>query len=135
MSTERNSLMSIAARIIVGTILAWLLAVGATPVASAKDGDIRAVGSCTKSSTSKIKLSEENGRIEVEFEVDQNRNGVRWSVVFRRNGQVARKLVRITRGPSGSFEARVVVPNGPGGDRISATASRRGESCKAAATF
>lgn len=62
-------------RVIVGAALLGLLAFAATPVASAKDGDVRAVGSCTKSTTSKIKLSEENGRIEVEFEVDQNRNG------------------------------------------------------------
>ena len=34
--------------------------------------------------TAKLKLSAENGRIEVEFEVDQNRNGVPWTVVLRR---------------------------------------------------
>lgn len=122
-------------RVIVGAALLGLLAFAATPVASAKDGDVRAVGSCTKSTTSKIKLSEENGRIEVEFEVDQNRNGVTWSVAIRQRGQVVRRLVRVTRGPSGSFEARVVLPNGPGADRIAATATRRGESCAAAATF
>lgn len=123
------------ARVIVGAALLGLLAFAATPVASAKDGDVRAVGSCTKSTTSKIKLSEENGRIEVEFEVDQNRNGVSWSVAIRHRGQVVRRLVRVTRGPSGSFEARVVVPNSPGADRIAATATRRGETCTAAATF
>jgi hypothetical protein len=112
-----------------------LVALGATSVASAKDGDVRAVGSCTNGSTSKIKLSEENGRIEAEFEVDQNRNGVRWTVAIRQRGQVVRRLVRVTRGPSGSFEARAVVPNGPGGDRIAATGTRGGESCTAAATF
>ena len=127
--------MSIATRIIVGTILAGLLAASVVPAASAKGREVRAVGSCTKSSTSKIKLSEENGRIEVEFEVDQNRNGVRWSIALRQNGQVVRRLVRVTRGPSGSFEARVVLSNRPGADSIAATASRRGESCNAAATF
>ena len=105
--------MGRATRIAVGTALVSSLAVAVAPVASAKDGDIRAAGVCTKSSTSKIKLSEENGRIEVEFEVDQNRNGVRWSVAIRQRGQVVRRLVRVTRGPSGSFEARVVVPGPP----------------------
>ncbi len=75
--------MGRATRIAVGAALVSSLAVAVAPVASAKDRDIRAAGVCTKSSTSKIKLSEENGRIEVEFEVDQNRNGVRWSVAIR----------------------------------------------------
>ena len=112
-----------------------VLALTATPLAVAKDGDVLVRGTCTGSTTSKLKLSEENGRIEVEFEVDQNRNGVRWSVAIRQRGRVVRRLVRVTRGPSGSFEARVVVPDRPGGDRISALATRRGERCTAAATF
>ena len=41
-----------------------------------KDGDVIVQGRCTAASTAKLKLSAENGRIEVEFEVDQNRNGV-----------------------------------------------------------
>ena len=127
--------MSKVTRVIVGTAIVGLLALGVTSVASAKVGDVLVVGSCTKSTPSKIKLSPENGRIEVEFEVDQNRNGVRWSVAIRHRGQVVRRLVRVTRGPSGSFEARVVVPNGPGAERIAATAGRRGETCAAAATL
>ena len=111
------------------------VALAAVPAAFAKDGDVRVAGTCTAASTSKLKLSEENGRIEVEFEVDQNRNGVSWAVAVRRNGQVARRVVRVTRGPSGSFEARVVVPNGGGADRIAAVATRRGETCRAAASF
>jgi hypothetical protein len=55
--------------------------------------------------------------------------------VIRRNGKVARRVVRTTRAPSGSFEARVVVPDGAGADRIAAVATRRGESCRAAASF
>ena len=57
----------------------------------------------------KLKLSEEDGRIEVEFEVDQNRNGVRWSVVLRRPTTVLVRTTRVTRAPSGSFELRRVV--------------------------
>ena len=112
-----------------------LAALAAVPVASAKDGDVRVSGSCTRASTAKLKLSEEDGRIEVEFEVDQNRNGVRWAVVLRRNGQVVRRAARVTRAPSGSFELRALVANGAGADRITATATRRGESCRAAASF
>ncbi|HEY7732367.1 MAG TPA: hypothetical protein VH950_15920 [Gaiellaceae bacterium] len=111
------------------------VALAAVPAAVAKDGDVRVAGTCTAASTSKLKLSEEDGRIEVEFEVDQNRNGVSWAIAIRRNGTVARRLVRVTRGPSGSFEARVVVANGAGADRITAVGTRRGETCHAAAAF
>ena len=118
-----------------GTLVLALAGLAVVPVAAAKDGDVRVAGTCTRSSTAKIKLSEENGRIEVEFEVDQNRNGVRWAVVLRRNGQVIRRTTRVTRGPSGSFELRALAANGAGADRISGVATRRGESCRAAASF
>ena len=109
------------------------------PVASpggAKRGDVRVAGVCTKASTSKLKLSEEDGRIEVEFEVDQNRNGVRWTVVLNQNGGRIARLVRTTKAPSGSFEARMLRPNMSGADRITARAtSPSGEVCSARATF
>ena len=111
-----------------------VLALSAAPAAVAKDGDILRRGVCTGVSTSKIKLSDEDGRIEVEFEVDQNRTGVRWNVVIRQNGRSVANLVRVTRGPSGSFEARIVRPNRPGTDTFVATATRSGETCRARAS-
>jgi hypothetical protein len=112
-----------------------VLALTAGP-AAAKRGDVLVAGSCTQASTSKLELSEENGRIEVEFEVDQNRNGVRWTVVLRRNGTRIARLVRTTRRPSGSFEARALARNGVGADVIRARAVRAsGEACTARATF
>lgn len=123
-------------RVIVGAALLGLLALAATPVASAKDGDVRAVGSCTKSTTSKIKLSEENGRIEVEFEVDQNRNGVTWKVTLRRHGSRAVTTNATTTAPSGSFSVERRLPNGGGSDKITARAtSPSGEVCTATVTI
>ena len=108
----------------------------ATGPASAKDGDVLVRGTCSGASTSKLKLSEENGRIEVEFEVDQNRNGVRWNVTLRRGDARIARLVRTTRPPSGSFEARVVASNRAGADTFRArAASPAGEVCTARATF
>jgi hypothetical protein len=118
------------------TALAAAVALMAAPTGLAKDGDVRVRGTCTKSSTAKLKLSEEDGRIEVEFEVDQNRNGVRWSVLLTQNGSRLARLSRVTRGPSGSFEARVVAPNRAGADRFTARAtSPSGEVCTARASF
>jgi hypothetical protein len=120
---------------VVAAILVAAVALLAAPVATAKDGDIRRAGTCTKSSTSKIKLSAENGRIEVEFEVDQNRNGVRWNVRVSKNGSRIARMTRVTKGPSGSFEARIVAGNSAGADRFVAVATRGGETCTARATF
>jgi len=102
------------------------------PVALAKDGDVRVAGTCSASSTSKLKLSREDGGVEVEFEVDQNRNGVRWHVVLFRNGSRVASRSAVTRGPSGSFEARFVAS---GAGRFVATARRGGERCSARASF
>ena len=108
----------------------------AIPTTSAKDGDVLVRGTCTNASSSKLKLSEEDGRIEVEFEVDQNRNGVRWTVVLRRPSTVLLRTTRVTRGPSGSFELRRVVADLAGRDRISARAtSPSGEVCRATAAL
>jgi hypothetical protein len=53
-----------------GAILAGLMA-SATALAS--DDEIRHDGTCSGSSSSEIKVKPDDGRIEVEFEVDQNK--------------------------------------------------------------
>ena len=117
-------------------VAALATALVAIPATSAKDGDVLVRGTCTGATTSKLKLSEEDGRIEVEFEVDQNRNGVRWTVTLRRPTALLVRTTRVTRGPSGSFVLRRVVGNRAGSDRIIARATRSsGEVCRAAATF
>ena len=104
---------------------------------SAKDGDLIRRGSCTASSSWKLKLSPENGRIEVEAEVDQNRNGQKWKVTLKRDGNVFWRGTRTTQPPSGSFEVRKLSRNAPGADRIVVRARnpRTGEVCRGVATF
>ena len=107
---------------------------GAAVVASgagAKDG-IRVPGTCSKASTSKLKLGREDAGTEVEFEVDQNRNGVRWRVVLFRNGIRVASRSAVTRPPSGSFEARFVTAGG--GRFVARATSPSGEICRAAAS-
>ena len=112
------------------------LALVASPAGVAKDGDVLVRGTCTKSSSSKLKLSREDGRVEVEFEVDQNRNGVTWRIVLERNGTRVFSGARTTRPPSGSFEVRRVVGDTPAADRFRARAtSPSGEVCTARASF
>jgi hypothetical protein len=104
----------------------------ATAAAAHDRDDVRVRGKCTQASTWKLELSEEDGGVEVEFEVDQNRAGVRWGVVIRRGDRVIQRTTKVTRVPSGSFEARVVSRRE---GRFTATATRPGERCTAAATF
>jgi hypothetical protein len=120
--------------LIIGMAAAAATLVPAT--ALAKDGDVRKSGTCSKSSASKIKLSPDNGRIETEFEVDQNRSGVRWKVTLRRNGKLATSTHATTAGRSGSFTVRRLLSNGSGADTVTARAtSPSGETCTAKATI
>ena len=121
---------------IVAALSGLVLALTAAPLAVAKDGDIIRRGNCTGATDWKLKLSEEDGRIEVEFEVDQNRNGVSWNVRLFQNGSQFARATRVTRGPSGSFELRRVAPNTAGTDAFRARATRAsGEVCTGRASF
>ena len=119
-------------------LVALALAIAAAPASArpAKDGDKRVRGVCTQSSTSKLKASREDGGVELEFEVDQNRVGVRWQASIHRNGRLVRRASRVTRAPSGSFELRVVVSDRAGTDRFRAVAtSPAGERCRATLSY
>jgi hypothetical protein len=95
----------------------------------------RAAGTCTGRSSAKLKVKPRNGRLETEFEVDQNRNGVRWTVRIRRDGKSVVKTRARTKAPSGSFSVERRLRNPAGRDRIVARAtSASGEVCKAAVT-
>ena len=103
-----------------------------SPTALAKDG-VRVSGKCSKASTSKLKLGREDAGTEVEFEVDQNRNGVRWRVVLFRNGTRVASRAAVTRAPSGSFDARFV--SAGAGRFVARATSPSGEICRAAASI
>jgi len=92
-------------------------------------------GTCSAASQSKLKVKADNGRLETEFEVDQNRVGKRWSVTIKRNGSNVFHSIRTTQAPSGSFEVRRLLAGGAG-SRIVATAKSlsSGETCRAAIT-
>ena len=98
--------------------------VGVTP-ALANDADVIREGNCSGASDWKLKLSPENGRIEVEYEVDQNVNGDKWRVVLRHNGVKVADVVRTPKPPSGSFEVLRLVDNAAGEDRFRARATNQ----------
>ena len=103
----------------------------------AKQGDVIRAGGCTGASDWKLKLSPENGSIEVEFEVDQNVNNKTWNVTLKRNGNVFWQGQKTTKAPSGSFAVRKLANNGAGTDAFVARAvnAQTGEVCRGTASF
>lgn len=101
-----------------------------------RDDERRVAGRCTGNATSKLKVELDDGRLEVELEVDQNRRGVTWRVTIFRNGRRVVRTRATTRGRSGSFSVERKIANPPGRDRISARAvSPGGQVCTAALRF
>jgi hypothetical protein len=108
------------------------------PAASSASGDdIRQAGECTGASSSKIKVKPDNGLIEVEFEVDQNRSGEKWKVKIKDNSQTAFSGTATTRGASGSFSVNKRIADQAGSDEITGVARNKssGERCSASATI
>ena len=124
-------------RLITALVVASALLHGAA-ASFAKGGDegVRRSGDCTGRSDWKLKAKHDDGRIETEFEVDQNRSGVSWRYRLRRNGKTVASGARVTRAPSGSFSVERRIADPAGTDRISAVATRaNGETCEASLTI
>ena len=120
---------------IAAAVAAVFALVPAALAGGSKDGDgVIKRGRCSASSTWKLKAKPDDGRIEAEFEVDQNAVGKRWRVTLVRNGAVVFSGVRRTIAPSGSFEVRRRLADSAGADRILARARALagGETCRAA---
>jgi hypothetical protein len=105
--------------------------------AEAKAGDVIRSGSCSGRADWKLKASPENGRIEVEGEVDSNRAGQEWRWSIRHNGSLSARGSKTTSGASGSFTVRRVLVNLRGQDRIDwrARNPRSGEVCNGGLYF
>ena len=118
------------------TALTAVAMIAPTGVA-AKDGEVIRTGACTNRSDWKLKLSPENGRIEVQFEVDTPRVGQVWRVRLFQNGNLTFQGTRTTQAPSGSFELRVLRSNTAGTDTFRGRAVNltTGEVCQGQASI
>ena len=116
-------------------VLAGTLPVVAAGPANAHGGgdDVVRRGSCAGSTDWKIKAKPDDGRIEVEAEIDSNVNGQRWRWVLRHDGSVSARGAARTHAPSGSFSVERRTVNGRGTDsfRFRARNPRTGEVCVA----
>lgn len=104
---------------------------------AAKGQEVIRTGACTNASDWKLKAKADNGRIEIEFEVDTPKIGQTWSVKIKKNGNVIFRGARTTQAPSGSFTVRRLTSNPPGTDTIVGRAVNRvtGEICRGSLNF
>ena len=123
--------MGAAAALLVATALP-VIGAGA---GHAGDGEVLRRGSCSGSTDWKIKAKPDDGRLEVEAEIDSNRNGQKWRWTLRRNGKVVDRGTRTTQPPSGSFEVERKVSNSRGKDTFKFRARHDGQVCVARVTI
>jgi hypothetical protein len=113
--------------------------VALAPGASAHSGGgggVRAGGTCAAHGSWKLKAKPDDGRLEVEAEVDVNRAGQHWHWTIKRNGNVVRSGTATTKAPSGSFSVNRSLTNSAGTDRITfrAVNAAKSNSCHGSVT-
>lgn len=97
--------------------------------AHAAGGDVRTTRACSEASTVKLKAKPDDGRLEVEAEVDSNVNGEVWAWRLRHNGSRAGHGTKQTSAPSGSFRVVRRVDNAAGTDTVRFRGTHAGEVC------
>ena len=116
------------ALVVATTIAAAIVVTGPAP-AYAKGGDAITSSKACSTGVIKLKAKHDDGRIEVEVEVDTNRRGQVWSVTLTDNGVTAWSGRRTTHAPSGSFSVNKRIANRAGTDVISVRATRGSVVC------
>jgi len=96
-------------------------AVTVLPAAAAHGGgghEVERRGNCAGSTDWKLKAKSDDGRIEVEAEIDSGVSGQVWVWRILHNGGVSAKGRATTKPPSGSYEVRRLLIDASGVDRI-----------------
>jgi len=116
-------------------LTASLLATATPAFASGGGGGVSASGACTNGGHFELKAKHDDGRIEMEYQVDSNRAGQVWAVRITDNGTVIVSRHATTAGPSGSFTIRKVIADQTGPDKIHAHATFQNHTCGGAVTL
>ena len=130
---NRSPLAALATAVTLG--VTGLAVLGAAPAQAGDDYRVIRTGSCSGAGTWKLKAKADDGRIEVEFEVDTNRNGQTFDVRLRRDGALFFSGARTTQAPSGSFSVERRISNSAGDDVIVGRAVRGSNVCRGQVTF
>lgn len=99
------------------------------------DDRVIRTGSCGAGASWKLKVKTDDGRLEVEGEVDSNVAGQRWAWTLRHNGSVSGRGVGITTARSGSFEVERRIVDLAGTDTVAYRAVRDGQVCRGVVNY
>jgi hypothetical protein len=107
------------------------------PAFASGDDAVQRSGSCSGSTDWKIKAKADDGRIEVEAEIDSNKVGQTWKWKLKQNGSVVTSGTSTTKAPSGSFSVERKPANKAGTDHFvfRAVNPKSGEVCRATVSW
>lgn len=128
MITTANTTKALTATLSTALGLGLLLA----PAAAASGSGVRSSGDCSAHAAWNLKAKHDDGRIEVEAQVDSNRAGQSWRWSIRDNGTLVRSGTATTSAPSGSFSVHRLIGNRAGTDHVVFRATRpaTGQTCR-----
>ena len=127
---------AIAAALTLSALSLGLVGAGATSASASDDDDrVLVTGRCSAGAEWKLKVKPDDGRLEVEGEIDSNVAGQRWRWTLRHNGSVSDRGVGTTTARSGSFEVERKVVDLAGTDRIVFRAVRDGQTCRGVVNY
>ena len=114
-----------------------IVGAGSTAAAAHSDDDDRVIvtGTCSAGAGWKLKVKTDDGRLEVEGEVDSNTAGQRWRWAIRHNGSVSDRGTATTTARSGSFEVERTIVDIAGTDRVVFRAVHEGQTCRGVVNY
>jgi hypothetical protein len=128
-------------RTVLAAVATTTLILGAgllSPAAASHGGggdDVRTRGHCSGRAHWKLKAKPDDGRIEIEGEVDSNVSGQRWKWRLKHDGSISAHGRKRTSGRSGSFEVERRMTNLSGKDHFVFRAEHRGQVCRGTISF
>ena len=128
---------ALAAALTLSALSLGIVGAGATSASANDDDDDRVLvtGRCSAGAEWKLKVKTDDGRLEVEGEVDSNVAGQRWRWTLRHNGSVSDRGVGTTTARSGSFEVERKIVDLAGTDRVVFRAVRDGQTCRGVVNY
>src|SRR5690242_17601857 len=131
----RTRLLMTTAALTIGLIAPLLAAATPAFASGGGGGGVSSSGACTSGGHFELRAKHDDGKIEMEYEVDSNRAGQVWAVRITDNGATVVSRHATTAGRSGSFTVRKTIADRPGPDKIRARATFQNHTCGGTVTL